>query len=79
MKNPTMFTGSKLVIFVLLALPGSAFAYLDPGTGSILIQGLIAAVAAVGVTLRLYWHRFIGFFKRNKQPDSPVKDEETKA
>ena len=28
-----------------------ALAYLDPGTGSMLIQGLIAAIAAIGVTL----------------------------
>jgi len=37
------------------ALP--AHAYLDPGTGSMLIQGIIGAVAAVGVTLKLYWHK----------------------
>jgi len=37
------------------ALP--AYAYLDPGTGSMLIQGIIGAVAAVGVTLKLYWHK----------------------
>jgi uncharacterized membrane protein len=78
MKSPTMFTGYKIVILVVLALPGTAFAYLDPGTGSILIQGLIAAIAAVGVTLRLYWHRFIAFFKRSKKSAPSAGDEETK-
>lgn len=44
--------------------PVAAFAYIDPGTGSILIQGIIAAIAAIGVTLKLYWHRFITLFRR---------------
>lgn len=44
--------------------PVSALAYIDPGTGSILIQGVIAAIAAIGVTLKLYWHRFIALFRR---------------
>lgn len=56
----------KFIILVFVtAFPGIAFAYIDPGTGSILIQGLIAAVAAIGVTLKLYWHRFVGLFKRS--------------
>ena len=54
----------------------SAFAYLDPGTGSALIQGLIAAVAAVGVTIKLYWHRIIGFFGSAKpKNDQDVENE----
>ena len=55
--------------------PGTALAYIDPGTGSILIQGIIAAVAAIGVTLKLYWHRIVGFFRRKPPqitpPDQP--------
>jgi len=56
-----------LVMILLAALPEIAFAYIDPGTGSILIQGIIAAVAAIGVTLKLYWHRFVAFFRRSKE------------
>lgn len=41
------------------ALP--AHAYLDPGTGSIILQSLLAGIAvAIGV-LRLYWQRFKSF------------------
>ena len=52
-------------VFALSSAP--AYAYIDPGTGSALIQGLIAAVAAIGITLKLYWYRIIRFlgFKRN--------------
>ena len=54
---------------LILALLGSAliystpaFAYLDPGTGSILLQGLIATVAGIIVAARLYWQRVKAFF-----------------
>lgn len=65
-------------LYLLLAVfwPGVALAYIDPGTGSILIQGIIAAIAAIGVTLKLYWHRFIRFFRRRpeEQEDSSNPD-----
>ena len=39
-------------------------AYLDPGSGSFLIQALVALVAGVAVALRTYWEKvrsFLGF------------------
>jgi hypothetical protein len=38
--------------------------YLDPGSGSLLIQGLVAGVASVVVMGKVYWRRakrFMGF------------------
>lgn len=61
--------GQILLIAVSAISPATAFAYIDPGTGSVLIQGIIAAIAAVGVTLKLYWHRVIGFFRRKAAKD----------
>ena len=29
--------------------------YLDPGSGSIIIQAVIGALVGVGITLRIYW------------------------
>jgi hypothetical protein len=34
-------------------------AYLDPGTGSMLVQLLVGGVAAAGVFARLYWGRLL--------------------
>ena len=51
-----------LLISAGLVVPGTAFAYLDPGTGSAIIQGLLAALAAIAVTAKLYWHRLLGMF-----------------
>ena len=47
------------VLLVLFVLNGSARAYLDPGTGSILLQALAAAVLAAGV----FWQRITNFIK----------------
>lgn len=44
-----------------LAASAPSHAYLDPGTGSIILQSILAGIAvAVGV-LRLYWYRFKSF------------------
>ena len=41
---------TRALVVALLALPAApAYAYLDPGTGSILLQGLLAAVAGGAV------------------------------
>ena len=54
------------ILFVLLLFPVSAHAYLDPGAGSALIQGILGAVAAIGVALKLYWHRIAKFLGLRK-------------
>ncbi len=67
--------------FALLALPTTVFAYFDPGTGSLIIQGLIGAVAAIAV----FWGRVKSFvrslFARDKYDRSsavpePINDTE---
>ena len=59
-----------LVGLLLLVFERPAAAYLDPGTGSMLLQVLLGGFAAVGVALRLYWHRFSTLFGRKQQdPD----------
>jgi len=45
------------VLFAVLAMP--AYAYIDPGSGSMILQGFLAAVAAVALTAKLWWHRLL--------------------
>lgn len=59
-----------LVAGALIVCPQLAFAYIDPGTGSILLQGLLAGVAGAAVVLKLYWFRIKNFFFP-KSSDSP--------
>jgi DUF1365 family protein len=42
------------------------FAYIDPGTGSLIVQSVIGAIAAIGVTLKIYWHKLKVFFSKKE-------------
>lgn len=72
MKNLTfvLLTTASLAI-----MPLDAYAYLDPGTGSLLLQGFIVAVTTVGAVLKLYWHRIVHFFSPKKNSKSAEKTE----
>ena len=59
-----------LAITLLLIFPAPSFAYLDPATGSMIIQGIIGAVAGIMVAAKLYWQKIRSFFSRTKQPDA---------
>jgi len=59
-----------MVITLLLILPAPSFAYLDPATGSMIIQGIIGAVAGLLVAVKLYWGKLTSFFSRNKKSDT---------
>lgn len=56
---------SATVILLIFVEP--AYAYLDPGTGSILLQGLIAAIAGTMVTGGMYWRKIKNIFSSNKE------------
>ncbi len=45
--------------------------YIDPGTGSIILQAVAAAVAGVAIAVKLYWHQLLIFFglRKNSEPD----------
>ena len=69
-----------LIHFIaLICFPADAFAYLDPGTGSVLLQGLLGAVVAGFYFLKLYWHRLLSFLgiKNKREIDfDPANSEE---
>jgi hypothetical protein len=50
---------------------GNAFAYLDPGTGSILIQGIIGGVASGLFIMRIYWRKIKGLFGASTTANEP--------
>ena len=52
-----------LLFFVLGFVPLPAFAYLDPGTGSMLLQGLIALIGGIVSTVALYWRTVVEFIR----------------
>lgn len=48
-----------LLISLGVAVP--AYAYLDPGTGSIILQGLIASFMVIAAAVAAFWHRIKSF------------------
>jgi len=56
-----------LVVVACLSVASPAFAYLDPGTGSMLISAALGVAAAVALALKMFWYRLTGFF-RAKRP-----------
>ena len=57
------------ITVLLLFVSRSAYAYLDPGTGSMLVQGLLAAIAVASAAVAASWTRIVQFFRRRRGPD----------
>ena len=51
----------------------SYFAYLDAGTGSLIVQTVVGALVGIGVILKTFWGRIIGVFKKSYS-DSAKKE-----
>jgi hypothetical protein len=63
------------LIFGLISYTSPAYAYLDPGTGSMLIQGLIGGIAATISFLSIYWQKVKEFFGK-KEVDKGTMDKD---
>ena len=60
---------SLWVLLAILLSATPAFAYLDPGAGSMVLQGVLAGIAAVSVYCGLFWGRIKAFFAGKKSAD----------
>ena len=54
-----------LSIFICLIAQNSAMAYIDPGTGSMVMQIIIATIGALGYVVTTSFDKIKGFFKKN--------------
>ena len=44
------------------------FAYIDPGTGSYVLQLALAGLLGAGYTIRRFWGRIVALFRRSAAP-----------
>ena len=51
-------------LFLQIIFTNPAHAYIDPGTGSMIVQAVLAAVAAVSVSIGIFWRRIRPFLDR---------------
>ena len=74
-----MKTHAQLALMIVLLtflFPQRAEAYLDPGTGSIILQALIGGILGGLIALKASWQKVAGFFNKNKRA-LPPKEEKT--
>ncbi len=55
-------TSLLVALGVALIVPQTAHAYLDPASGSMILQAVIGGVAAAALAFKYYWHRIRDFF-----------------
>ena len=61
--------------FLIFAFSAPAYAYIDPGIGGIIFQGLIAGMIVAGVYWRLLKIRVLQLFGKKKEEEPPVPSE----
>ena len=71
---------SKQVLALLISifcLDSLAFGYLDPGSGSYILQMLVAGLLGSVYAIKLYWAKIVNFFKgKSESDDDLLQDDE---
>jgi hypothetical protein len=68
-----------LLLLAGLSIASPAHAYLDPGTGSMLVSAVIGVAAAVALALKMFWYRLVGWFRGKKRGPRPGAVDGTRA
>lgn len=58
-----------VALVTTFALSQPAYAYVDPGSASVVIAAVLGSIAAVGYTIRTFLARVKSFFAKNKKPE----------
>ena len=64
-KKDVIYFHAFLVIVFTLTVSVPAYAYIDPGTGSVIYQALVVIFIAVAATGRLWWTKLKGILGGN--------------
>ncbi len=75
LKDMSICIISLLALYVVLLSATSAYAYLDPGSGSMILQLILGGLAGLVVILKLYWHRVLALFGIRKVEEEDAKRE----
>lgn len=63
---------AALLLLIGLGLPGEARAYLDPGTGSAMLQMAIAGLLGGMFVLKTYWRKLVAYFSSKPTEEADV-------
>ena len=62
------------VAALLLLWPTPAYAYLDPGTTSMILQALIGALVGGAIAIKVYWNKVKDFLIGLRKADKKEED-----
>jgi hypothetical protein len=68
-------SASRLIIASLYSVLGTENAYLDPGSGSFILQLILASLLGGLLLLKTYWKKISNFF-RGKSPNGNDDEDE---
>jgi hypothetical protein len=71
MKKLSFLTAPALLVL----MTANAHAYLDPGTGSIVLQAIVAGVASSLFVIRMYWQKLLTVMGMRTEQDNQSKDQ----
>ena len=65
-----------LLVLTFLVIATPAMAYIDPGSGSMILQVILAGILGGLFAIKVFWQRVKAFFKAlfGKKTDSPKND-----
>ena len=75
--NRNIFSVSLLFILYVSTYPQTTHAYIDLGTGSIIVQAVIAAIFGASFAVRMYWQKLKNFFGSDSK-EQKTNDEQNK-
>ena len=81
----TLISNGLKIIFLItcglginLIFSVKAYAYFDPGTGGLILQGLVAGIAAAAITIRLFWDKIKNYLRILFKRDDEKSDHSNK-
>lgn len=78
--KPRAISASRIAALSVLAtgalVSTSAHAYLDPGSGSMLLQIILGGIGGLVVLVKLYWHRLLVLLGRAEEDNNDMVLEE---
>lgn len=68
MKSRIITTGALSTLVMMFALfHSTAHAYIDPGSGSIILQAVVGGIFALLLAIKAFWGRITAFFSPSKK------------
>lgn len=64
-RTPTYRIALFSVFSISLVFSQTAYAYLDPGTGSMIVQAIVAGILGGIFAIKFYWQKLLTFFRKD--------------